>query len=215
MIINHKQNSHHRLIAAMRQRLYILLIAGFYILNACSPAAQLQAQPKAVTGIVHIQPFRLEKPYKFDWHKDRPEVRSGLLVVLRVDTSLIMPTNDLEPVLYAGNTTVQRLNQGYQSGFLIAIIPAQLDLSKEPVWFGTPALPERIDGKTITSERTRAIRAGIKPFPADEVKNKTKETVTTPDLTALLRKYAGDLILEFSPYEKYLVEAWRLPETRK
>jgi hypothetical protein len=162
-----------------------------------------------------IQPFRLEKPFKFDWRRERPDVRSGLLVVIKVDTNQVRPTNDLQPVLYAGNQTVQPLNQGDKSGYVIAIIPGPIDLSKEPVWFGTPGLPERIDAKKIRAERAKAISSGARPLKAADVKSRTKGMAAVPDLTTLLRKYAADLILRFSPQEKHIVEAWRLPETRQ
>jgi hypothetical protein len=215
MIINHQQNSRYRLIAAMRQCLYIAVLSALCMISACAPSGSLYAQPKQAIEILRIQPFQLEKPYRFDWRKERPEVRSGLLVVLKVDTSMVRPTNDLEPVLYAGNQTVQRINQGYESGFVIGIIPAQIDLSKEPIWFGTPALPERIDAKTIRAERSKALRSGITPMRPDDVKNRTLQLAAVADLTTLLRRYAADWILEFSPQEKYLAERWRLPETGK
>lgn len=198
-----------------RKGIFPALLAGLCMLCACTTTAPLYAQTKNVVEIVRIQPFQLEKPYQFDWRKERPDVRSGLLVVLKVDTSLVRPTNGLQPVLYAGNQTVQRINQGYESGFVIGIIPAQIDLSKEPVWFGAPALPERIDEKTIRAERARALRSGIRLMKADDIKSRTKDMAAVPDLTTLLRKYAADLILEFSPQEKQLVETWRLPETRQ
>ncbi|HMK26844.1 MAG TPA: hypothetical protein VK483_12515 [Chitinophagaceae bacterium] len=157
----------------------------------------------------------MEKSFKFDWRSERPDVRSGLLVVIKVDTSLVRPTNDLQPVLYAGNQTVQRINQGYESGYVIGIIPGPIDLSKEPVWFGTKDLPERIDAKKIRAERAKATSSGARPLKAEDVKSRTKKMATVPDLTTLLRKYAADLILEFSPQEKHIVEAWRLPETRQ
>lgn len=215
MIINHKQNSRYRPIAAMRQRLHIALLSALCMISACAPTGSLSAQPKSIVDVIRIQPFRLEKPYKFDWRKERPDVRSGLLVVIKVDTSLVKPTNNLEPVLYAGNQTVQRLNQGYESGFIIGIIPATIDLSKEPIWFGTPALPERIDAKTIAAERRKALGAGIKPLRSADIKNRTQQVAAVPDLITLLRRIAADLILEFSPQEKQLAERWRLPETGK
>jgi hypothetical protein len=215
MIINHQQNSRSRPFAAMRHRLFIAVLSSLCMISACTPSGSLYAQPKQVIEILRILPFQLEKPYKFDWRKERPDVRSGLLVVLKVDTSMVRPTNDLQPVLYAGNQTIQRINQGYESGVVIGIIPAQIDLSKEPIWFGTPALPERIEAKTIRAERTKALRSGIKPMSPDDVKNRTIPPAEVPDLTTLLRRYAADMILEFSPQEKYLAERWRLPETGK
>jgi hypothetical protein len=208
-------NSNYRLIVALRQRLYGMLLAGLCILGACTSTSPLNAQTRKGLDVVYIQPFKLEKSYKFDWRSERPEVRSGLLVVIKVDTSQVRPTNDLQPVLYAGNQTVQRINEGYESGYLVAIIPDPIDLSKDAVWFGTPGLPERTDAKSIRAERAKALSSGIRPMKADDVKSHTKDMASVPDLTTLLRKYAADLILEYSPQEKHIVEAWRLPETRQ
>ena len=48
-------------------------------------------------------------------------------------------------------------------------------------------LPERIDAKTIASERERAARAGIEPTPRSAIENRTRKLVVVPDLTTLLR----------------------------
>lgn len=208
-------NRNYRLIFDMRQGLYLAILSGFCIISACTPTTPLYSQTRKGIDIVRIQPFRLEKSFKFDWRSERPDVSTGLLIVIKVDTSQVRPTNDLQPVLYAGNQTVQRINEGYESGYLIGIIPGPIDLSKEPVWFGTKDLPERIDAKKIRAERAKAISSGIRPMKADDLKSRTKDMAAVPDLTTLLRKYAADLILEFSPQEKHIVEAWRLPETRQ
>jgi len=215
MVMTRILNRSYSLLFDMRQGLYLSLLSGFCIICACTPTTPLYSQTRKGLDIVRIQPFRLEKSFKFDWRSERPDVRSGLLVVIKVDTSLVRPTNDLQPVLYAGNQTVQRINQGYESGYVIGIIPGPIDLSKEPVWFGTKDLPERIDAKKIRAERAKATSSGARPLKAEDVKSRTKKMATVPDLTTLLRKYAADLILEFSPQEKHIVEAWRLPETRQ
>lgn len=208
-------NRSYSLIFGMRQRLYLAILSGFWIMSGCKTISPLNFQPVPIIDIVRIQPFRLEKSFKFDWRSERPDVSTGLLIVIKVDTSQVRPTNDLQPVLYAGNQTVQRINEGYESGYVIGIIPGPIDLSKEPVWFGTRDLPERIDAKKIRDERAKAISSGIRPLKAYDVKSRTKDMAAVTDLTMLLRKYAADLILEFSPQEKHIVEAWRLPETRQ
>jgi hypothetical protein len=170
-------------------------------------------KPQPVIDVERIQPFQLEQSFKYDWRRERPDVRSGLLVVFKVDPKLVTPRNELEPVLYAGHHTVQRLNHGHESGFVIGIVPEQIDLSQELVWFGTPALPERIDKETIARERDRAARAGIVPLAPTDVQSRTQDPIVAPDLTTLLREQAAELLLEFSPQEKPLADSWRLPVT--
>jgi hypothetical protein len=126
---------------------------------------------------------------------------------------MVVPRDSLEPVLYAGNHTVQRLNHGDESGFVIGIIPEQINLAEEPVWFGTPALPERINSEMIAGERSKAERSGIVAMKSIEIKSLTQEPVAAPDLSTLLRKQGADLVLKYSPQEKPLAETWRLPVT--
>lgn len=212
MAMNRLRNRSHRPILDMRQGLFVAILSGFFIISGCQPI-EPSFKPQPIIGIERIQPFRLEQSFKYDWRRDQPDVRSGLLVVFKVDPDLVTPRNALEPVLYAGNQTVQRLNQGHESGFVIGIIPEQIDLSQEPIWFGTPALPERIDAEMIARERTLAERSGILPLTATDVQSRTQDPVVVSDLTTLLREQAAELLLEFSPQEKPLADTWRLPVT--
>jgi len=215
MINTRIPNRYFSLIFEMRKVLYPVILAGIYMMGGCAPTSKLDFKPQPVIDIVSIQPFRLEKSFKYDWRSERPDVSSGLLIVIKVDPRLVAPTNGLQPVLYAGSHTVQRINQGNESGFVIGIIPGQIDLSKEPIWFGTPALPERIDAKTISIELANAKRSGIASLKSADMQSRTRNLIVAPDLTTLLRQYAAAFILEFSPQETHLTDAWRLPETRQ
>ena len=206
-------NRSHRLIFDTRQGLYLAILSGFYIVSGCKATAQQYFKPQSIIDIVHIQPFRLEQSYKYDWQSDHSDVNSGLLVVVKVDPNLVTPRNAMEPVLYAGNQTVQRLNQGNESGYVIGIIPEQINLSKEPFWFGTPALPERINTKMIAVERAKAKRSSISAINSSNIQSRTRDLITAPNLTTLLCEHAAALIIEFSPQEKHLANSWRLPVT--
>lgn len=206
--------------------LSIALLSTLFILAGCQsngstvskPGASQTSQnfkPQSVLGVERIQPFNLDKSFRYGWRLNHPEVRSGLLVVFKVNPEMVVPRDALEPVLYAGNQTVQRLNHGHESGFVIGIIPEKMDLSKEPVWFGAPALPERIDAEMIRMERAKAERAGISALNQTDVKSRTVNAVVASDLTALLRQEGANLILQYSPQEKRLAESWRLPVTGK
>ncbi len=216
MLMNRLRNRSHRPILDMQQGVLVGILLGFFAISGCrttTPTTPTRDgfKPRSVIDIERIQPFRLEKSFKYDWRRDRPDVRSGLLVVFKVDPDLVTPRNALEPVLYAGNQTVQRLNHGHESGFVIGIIPQQIDLSKEPVWFGTPALPERIDAKTIARERTKAERSGISALKSIDIQSRTQDSVVASDLTTLLREQAANLLLKYSPQEERLADSWRLP----
>jgi hypothetical protein len=216
MAVNRLRNQSYRSILGMRQGVYVAILLSFFNISGCQlprPTEGLSFKPQPVIDIVHIQPFRLKQSFKYDWRLDRRDVRFGLLVVFKVDPDLVVPRNTLEPVLYAGNHTVQRLNHGHESGFVIGIIPEQIDLSQEPIWFGAPALPERIDAEMIAKERAKAEHSGISALKSTDIKNRTRDMIVVPNLTTLLREQAANLLLEFSPQEKPLADSWRLPVT--
>jgi hypothetical protein len=197
--------------AAALSRRVLGLLVSLFVLSTPAVVAQTPFAPKPVLDLVYARPFTLDKGYQYDWSKDRPIVSSGTLVVLKVDPSLVVPRNALEPVLYAGDWAVQRLNHGDESGYVIGIIPGDVDLTRTPIWFGRPALPERVTAATIRTERASADAAKIRPFTADRVRTVTQEPLQAPDLFSLLRDHVANLVLEFSPREKDLAETWRLP----
>ncbi len=181
--------------------------------NATAARSHTAATPAAVIDILEIQPFQLKAGYDHAWLQSRPFVSDGLLVVLRVDPSHVVPRDTAEPVLYAGDRTVQRLNQGHRSGYVIAIIPGPIDLASEPIWFGRPELPERVTPEIVKEQRALADSGGIEPFSPEKIEALLRDTIEAEDLAALLRGPAADLVLEYSPDEKHLAETWRLPTT--
>ena len=188
-----------------------LAVPAAHAQSTAAAALRVQVAPAAVIDILEIQPFRLKKGYEFAWLESRPFVSDGLLVVLRVDPGLVVPRDAGERVLYAGDRTVQRLNKGNGSGLVVGIIPGDLDLTAEPVWFGRPQLPERVTAEIIKNERTLADGAGIKPFGADKIEAVRRDGIEAEDLAALLRGAGADLVLKYAPDEKHLADSWRLP----
>jgi hypothetical protein len=171
--------------------------------------------PAAVVDVVHIQPFVLKEGYNHDWRQERPFVKSGSLVVFKVNPDYVYPRNAAEPVLYAGNQTAQRLNFGHESGYVVAIVPGDIDLAREPVWFGSRELPERVNADTIMIERALAEKADIRPFDAARVRDVTRDRLDAGDLAALLREHVAELVLQYSPQEKALAATWRLPVAQR
>ena len=210
--MNQLKSRDHRAHSCPRKGVSIVILTGLLVISVCltTQLAASDFESKTILDVVHVQPFQLEESFRFDWRREKPDVRSGLLVVFKVDPDLVTPRNALEPMLYAGNQTVQRLNHGHESGFVIGIIPEELDLSKVPVWFGTPALPEAIGAEIIGNERARAERLGILPLTSIDMTSRTQDRVVASDLTTLLREQAADLVLQFSPQEKRLADSWRL-----
>lgn len=188
--------------------LYISLVA---IHAVATEMPSVPTTPAPVIDLVLARPFTLAEGYRYDWSEDAPVVKSGTLVVLEVDPDLVVPRNAAEPVLYAGNQPVQRLNQGHESGHVIGIIPGEIDLTQTPIWFGRPQLPERVSSQTVRTERALADTADVQPFAAENVQRATQEPLQASDLFSLLRDHVADLVLQYSPQERELAETWRLP----
>lgn len=173
-------------------------------------AAAIPETPARVKNILVAQPFTLARPYTYDWSAEKLTVTSGVLVVLDADPAIAADRDALQPVLYAGDVPVQRLNHGV-SGRVIAIIPGSVNLATTPIWFGTPGLPGRTTMEMARAERNKAERAEIRPFSAERIAAVTRPAVSAPDLTTLLRNVAAALVEQYSPREKYLADQWRLP----
>jgi len=172
--------------------------------------------PAAADDILYARPFTLEKGYEFDWSKERPLLTKGTILVLKVNPDLVHARQAAEPVLYVGSRTAERVNIGHRSGRVIAIVPGHIDLSAMPIWFGTPELPERVDGNMIRAEKAQANAAGIEPFEADKVKAalaRGGEMLKAADRDSL-RPHIAALLLQYSPVEKELIDAFNVPVTR-
>jgi hypothetical protein len=176
------------------------------------------ATPVGGVTLIEARPFTLDVPYTHDWRAERPQVTAGVLLVLGVDPDLVHPRQGLEPVLYVGDQTVERINFGGESGHVVAVVPAPvdgqghvaLDLSRTPIYFGTPALPEQVDAATVAQELAAAQARGIAPPTAAAVAAVSQPEVRFHD-SYDVRVFAADLIEAWSPMETDLVSGLRAP----
>lgn len=199
----------------------MLKMYGLMLVAATAVVAEDQAgqepptvpdTPAAVDAVVYARPFTLDESYAFEWQKESLDVTHGYLLVLKVKPELVFPRNALEPVLYVGDQTAERVNHGYPSGYVVAIVPGDVDLSKAMMWFGDPALPEHVDASIRESQREKAEDAGIESFSEKQVKAalaKGGDTLKAADRDAL-QTAAARLIVQYAPSEKFRV-LMRLP----
>lgn len=174
-------------------------------------APPLPNTPAAVDEIAYARPFTLKDGFRYDWCNEPFQVTSGTILVLKVDPALVIPRQTQEPVLYVGEHAAMRLNQGDKSGYVVVVVPGDVDLTKDLVWFGAPQAPGRIDPQAA---RQQAEKAGFKPLSTEKAKAATNAggpRVNSQDMSALLRDTISGLIERYSPQEKYLAETWRLP----
>lgn len=165
-----------------------------------------------VSGLVLVRPFTLEQPEPFLWVKEQPSYDAGWLVVVRVDPELIRPRQVGVPVLYAGNTPIELLNDGYPSGISIGLVPESVNLEHAPIFFGPTTLPERVDG-TYGSQVLAAAKArGFTAPSATEwaAARKAGGSPVRVDDRGDLQHQAADLIDAYAPSEHERAERYRL-----
>ena len=143
----------------------VLLVAAVAVALAGPAVATppLPETPAPVRGLLYARPFTLETPFRYDWSAEHPEVRSGLVLVLEADPALLRPRETQEPVLFVGSLPAQRTSRGFESGRVVVLVPGPVDLAADPIWFGTPGLPEQVDAAAARAERGLAARAAIGP----------------------------------------------------
>jgi len=210
-----------------------LLIGAAGSAQGARPAA-VPAQAEAFT-LLYARPFLLEQPYTHTWREEAPQVRSGYVLVLQAELERIRPRQTLEPVLYAGAQTAERINApraapGSASGVpgalgqLVVLVPAPLDAQgrvafdpwKTPIFLGTPAFPEEVDAARVRLELARARRLGLGPprrpkaTAAARALARSPAPLRLPDRDALELELAN-LIERYSPAEVDLVRGMRVP----
>ncbi len=186
-------------------------IAGWLALAASAAPPAMPPTPAAVEEVLVLRPFQLEEPFPYLWRQEQPKVTAGMLMVVRVDPALAYPRQVAEPVLYVGGQTAMRLNVGYPSGRIVALVPTPPDFpaGDMDIWFGTPRLPESVNTDSIALERQRARQAGIAPVPSRAAQialSAGGPAIQARNLSALL-KQAAQLVRQYAPDEGPLAES--------
>jgi hypothetical protein len=179
---------------------------------AVAEVPAMPATPAAVDQVVSIRPFVVDEGFEFTWRLERPLVNSGVILVLKVDPALVYPRQVAQPVLYVGDTTAQCMNHGNESGYIVAIVPGDVDLTTALIWFGTPEMPEQVDADRIETERRLAERAGIKALSARAAETAAENgggRIRVANMTELLGPIAT-LIENHSPAEHERVVSYRM-----
>ncbi len=125
--------------------------------------------PLPADAIVAARAFGLEEPRPYPWMKDHPPITSGVLVAVDAEPGLCLPRQVAEPVVYVGGVPAERLAADWAAGRLLLLIPGAPDLAAQPLHFGQPDLPERIDAVAGAEALRAAQDASLKPFEPVEV----------------------------------------------
>lgn len=205
----------------------ITLTATALVASATVTAAPpaIPFTPAPVQDILFAQSFTLTTGYTYGWSKERPTVTSGQIVVFQVNPDLVYPRQIAEPMLYVGSISAERLNVGYTSGRVVAIIPdtagndgklAPQDLSRS--WFGRPALPSEVDAAMVSAEARLASNAGVLKLTPDKVD--AARTAAGNEAARLEGKHellglAARLLRQYSPDETDLIANYEHTATLK
>jgi hypothetical protein len=187
------------------------------------PVPPVPATPAPVADVVVARAFTVDRPFTHYWRAEKAQVRTGYVLVLRVDPDLVHPRQEAEPVLYVGKQTAERVNHGHESGHVVALVPGvidpkhpeYLDLRRARIWFGAPRLPEHVDAATVEQERQLAAGAGLRPLPVARTRAAVArggDELHVASKRELLREVAT-LIERYSPQEQALVTNLRPAET--
>ncbi len=201
----------------IRMLFSLMVLLTIFSTGVIAGPPEIPATPAAVDGIILAQAFSLDEPYEFSWLAERPMVSRGMILVLEVNPDLVLPRQTAEPVLYVGDSTAERVNTGYPSGKVVAIVPGAVNLATAPIWFGDPALPEQVTSEIISAQRSMAGEAGIRPFTADTVGMAFQaggDEMKSADYDALRRR-AAELIQQYAAGEEELATGILAPRVKK
>lgn len=169
----------------------LLLVASPAVAQDALPV-QLTDTGHAVLRVVQTQDFTLgEGTFEYDFVAAHPSLRQGTLVVVAVDPEFARPRDAHMPVLYAGTTPVLIVTQDAAAGCVVGLIGPSVDLSVQPVFYGSYEPPERVDAARGTAERAAALAAGLGPRAAAELEAAREPATLHPrdasDLFALAK----------------------------
>lgn len=172
------------------------------------------AQPPVQLHLVQAERFAVQQPFAHLWRADAQQVRSGWLLVLDGDIAPVR--QNLEPVLYVGNQTAERINAAPDGGKLVVLVPGDFRLEDAPIFYGAPALPEELRQQDIDAARDAAVRGGaVAPTQAAVAAATAAGGEHAPYPTDFeLRLRAIDLVERWSPTERDLIAGWRVPRVR-
>ena len=175
-----------------------------------------------VHSILAALPIELTKPFTHDWSAERAPVKSGWLLALEVEPTMLVRHQVADPVLYVGDQAVERINSGDQSGRVIVIVPERVDLSSAPIYFGSAALPESVNAATRAVELNLARNAGAKAFSNTALQAAYKSGLSGSDTDVVefadrrqLLDFAAQWIYEYSPEEAdFASKLLRIPSSK-
>jgi len=155
--------------------------------------------------LILSQSFSLSQAHSYLWTKEKPEITEGTIVVVGVESEDAQVRQVGGPVLYVGPVPAERVNNGDMDGAIIAFVPGHIDLSKTPIYWGPPTLPERVDEKAGAAA-LRSTR--VAPHSKATIDALRKPAAQLND-TADLYRHLANLIDTHAPSERERAQGYR------
>jgi hypothetical protein len=169
--------------------------------------------------VLFARPFTLETPYAYTWTAEQTSITSGYVLVVEVEPELARVKSTWNPVLYAGRYPAEITSSDPETGRVVVIVPGDLDLSRDPVFFGSVELPDRVTAERGRQELAAARAVGYAPLTAEALRLALQaggERATLRDAGYLYGGPVADAIERYVPSQASVADGYRVPrvETR-
>jgi hypothetical protein len=169
------------------------------------------ASPDDVTGVLFVQPFTLDQACTYDWRADQPAMTSGWILAVGVTPELAEQKDTWNPVLYVGRYPADIVATDPQLGRMVVIVPGDVDLAHDPVFFGSLELPDQVTAERAGEEMQAALAAGFQPMTAEALRLASAESVQVADAWHLYAGPVADAIDSWAPAARGIAESFRVP----
>jgi len=135
-----------------------------------------------VKQVEWAQRFELKTPHPYQHSAQPHPIQQGWLVQLRVDAPAQRPLQIGVPLLWVGDDVAVRTNWGSECA--VVWVPGEHDLRKEPIFYGSTTLPERVDAERRALDHSQAADRGWGPKPVLELSTHTQVFANYTELMA-------------------------------
>lgn len=172
------------------------------------------ASPSDVEGISYAKAFTLDRPYAYTWRADAPAITTGWVLVVDVTPALSVQKDTWNPVLYVGRYPAEIAGVDPEQGRMVVIVPGEVDLSRDAVFFGSVELPGQVTPERAGEELAAAVAAGFGPVSAETLRRARAaggETAALADAHALYAGPVAEAIETWAEADRGRAQGYRVP----
>ena len=141
----------------------------FGLCGSAGAAPPLPETPAPVLRLVAARPFLAREPIGYSWDRSQQPSLRGWLLVVQADPGLVAVRQLAEPNLIAGDHLAVRAGRASRDGMALYLLPADVDLAAEPLFFGEPKLPESLSADDVQQQADLAREKHLPALSADDI----------------------------------------------